>query len=217
MLGMSKESDAAVGRLAVMDGVLNDLLRELVNETTGQDAEGLTTGKAAQVLLGHAKRDPALLTPDVTDWLKRVDQAAQARNKIMHAVARDQCVHCGNATRFEHKHQPVDRSAETVDAVANKFHELIDESVRYTRKISEILNERARADAAQEAAATGRILSPRQILIGQNFSRCENCSPGGNPITVVALPTAAAVLPPGTSALGLGLPNLDGTDTPIGT
>lgn len=47
------ESDAAVGRLAVMDGVLNDVMRELVNETTGQDAEGLTTGKAAQVLLGR--------------------------------------------------------------------------------------------------------------------------------------------------------------------
>ncbi len=65
---MAKKSDAAVGRLAVMDGVLNELLRELVTETTGKD---LTTGKAAQALLGHAKRDSALLTPDVTDWLRR--------------------------------------------------------------------------------------------------------------------------------------------------
>lgn len=68
---MAKKSDAAVGRLAVMDGVLNELLRELVTETTGQDAKDLTTGKAAQALLGHAKRDSALLTPDVTDWLRR--------------------------------------------------------------------------------------------------------------------------------------------------
>lgn len=65
---MAKKSDAAVGRLAVIDGVLNELLRELVTETTGKD---LTTGKAAQALLGHAKRDSALLTPDVTDWLRR--------------------------------------------------------------------------------------------------------------------------------------------------
>lgn len=68
---MSKKSDAAVGRLAVMEGVLNHLLRELVTETTVQDAKDLTTGKAAQALLGHAKHDSALLTPDVTDWLKR--------------------------------------------------------------------------------------------------------------------------------------------------
>jgi glutaredoxin len=211
---MTIESDAAVGRLSVMDGVLNDLLRELVTETIGRDAEGLTTGKAAQILLGHAKRDTALLTPDVTDWLKRVDQAAQARNKIMHAVARDQCVHCGNATRFEHKGQPVDRSAETVAAVAYEYHDLIDEGARHARTISEALNDHAQAKAENEAAKSGQIQSPRQILIGQNFSRCENCSRGGNPIAVVALPTAAAVLPPGMSLPGLGLPNLKVTEAP---
>ena len=58
---MSTESDAAVGRLAVMDGTLNDLLRDLVCEVTGQDAAGMTTGKAAQFLLGHGRGDQALL------------------------------------------------------------------------------------------------------------------------------------------------------------
>jgi hypothetical protein len=55
LLVMSTESDAVVGRLAVMDGALNDLLRDLVGEITGQDAAGMSTGKAAQVLLGAAK------------------------------------------------------------------------------------------------------------------------------------------------------------------
>lgn len=45
VLLMSTESDAAVGRLAVIDGTLNDLLRDLAGEITGQDAAGMTTGK----------------------------------------------------------------------------------------------------------------------------------------------------------------------------
>jgi hypothetical protein len=196
VLNMSKRSDAAVGRLAVMDGALNELLRDLVTEITGQDAKGLTTGKAAQTLLAHVKQDPALLTPDVTNWLKRADQAAQERNKVMHAVAQDQCVLCGNATRFEHKGKPVDRSAGTVAAVSAKFRDLIDEGVRHARDISEALNERTKAAAAQQAAATGKIQSPNQILIGQTLYRCANCSPGGKAITSVAGPSAVAVLPP---------------------
>jgi hypothetical protein len=193
---MSKKSDAAVGRLAVMDGVLNELLRDLVAEITGQDTKGLTTGKAAQVLLAQAKRDPALLTADVTDWLKRVDHAAQERNTVMHAVAQDQCVLCGNATRFEHKGKPVGRSAGTVASVSAEFRDLIDEGVRHAREISQALNERGKATAAQEAAATGKTQSPRKVLIGQTFYRCAACSPGGKAIASVELPPAVGVLPP---------------------
>jgi hypothetical protein len=121
---MSKKSDAAVGRLAVMDGVLNNLLRELLTEVTSQ-AEDLTTGRAAQALLKRAKQDSVLLTPDVTAWLNRAVGAAQERNKSMHAVAQDQCVLCGNATRCEHKNKPVDRSAEGVAAVSAVFRDLM--------------------------------------------------------------------------------------------
>jgi hypothetical protein len=106
VLLMSAESDAAVGQLAVMDGTLNDLLRDLAGEITGQDAAGMTTGKAAQVLLGRARGDRTLITPEVRDWLKRVVQAAEKRNEAMHAVGRDQCVRCGDATRFEHRGPP---------------------------------------------------------------------------------------------------------------
>lgn len=193
---MSKKSDAAAGGLAVMDGTLNDLLRDLVTEITGQDAKDSTTGKAAQTLLAHAKQDRALLTPDVTDWLKRTDQAAQERNKVMHAVAQDQCVLCGNATRFEHKGKPVDRSAGGVAVVAAEFRDLIDEGVKYARDISQALNERGKAAAAKEGADTGKIQSPKQVLIGQTLFRCTNCSPGGKAIISVALPPAVAVLPP---------------------
>jgi hypothetical protein len=193
---MSKKSDAAVGRLAVMDGVLNDLLRELYTEVTHMDGGNITTGQLADKLLGHAKQDPALVTPDVAAWLKRVKQAAEERNNVMHAVAQDQCVLCGNATRFEHKGKHVDRSAGAVNMVSTKFRDLIDDGVRHARSISETLNERARAAAAQEAAATGNAQFPGQILIGQTLVRCAECSPGGKGIVSIAVPPAAVVLSP---------------------
>ncbi|MDQ2874542.1 MAG: hypothetical protein M3Y33_06955 [Actinomycetota bacterium] len=192
---MSKKSDAAVGRLALMDGTLNDLLRELITQITGQST-GLTTGKATQKLLLHAKQDGALLTPEVRDWLKRADQAATERNKIMHAIAQNQCVLCGDATQFEHKGKPVDRSMGAVGAVVAKFRDLIDEGVWHARDISQALNEREKAAAVQEAAATGKTQHPKQVLIGQTMFRCSNCSPGGKGIVSVALGTAVAVLPP---------------------
>ena len=101
-------------------------MRDLVTEITGLDVTDLTTGKAAQELLKQAKHDPELLGPDVREWLKRADKAAQVRNKVVHAVARGQCVLCGNATLFEHKGKPVDRSAGAVALVSTEFRDLID-------------------------------------------------------------------------------------------
>ena len=67
---------------------------------------------------------------------------------------------------------------------------------RHARSISDALNEHARDVAIQDAAATGTIQTPKQVLIGQNLHRCAACSPGGSAITVIPLPTAAAILPP---------------------
>jgi hypothetical protein len=80
------------------------------------------------------------------------------------------CKRCGDVTRFE--------------------------GVRYAQSISDALNERARDAPVRDAAATGTIQTPRQIMTGQNLHRCAACSPGGSAITVVPLPTAAAALPP---------------------
>lgn len=211
---MSKKTDAAVGRLAIMDGVLNGLLRELAVETGVQDPrtqapidpDRLTTGDAADKLLGHLKGDHDILTPDVRDWLKRVKDAAAKRNDVIHALAQDQCVLCGNATRFTNRGRSVDRSAEAVAAVSDEFRGLIDEGVRHARAISKTLNDRAIAAARREATATGQVQSPRQILIGQTLHRCGNCSPGGKGIVVVAGPAAVMVLPPTSNPPTTGNP-----------
>jgi hypothetical protein len=195
---MPNKPNAAVGRLAIMDASLNGFLREILAETPGARTGELTTGQAANELQRCAKQDPALLAVDVTDWLKRVVQAAMKRNEIMHAIAQDQCVICGDATQFVHKGNSVDRSKETVSAVAAEFKDLIDEGVRHARDISEILNARAKTAAVADAVATNQSQSVPTILIGQTIHRCANCSPGGKPITAVPLPTATAVVVPQT-------------------
>jgi hypothetical protein len=53
---MSNESDAAVGRLAVMDGALNQLLREIVTEIGVKSGD---SKKVAEDLLQVVKSHPA--------------------------------------------------------------------------------------------------------------------------------------------------------------
>ena len=105
---------------------------------------------------------------------------------------------CGDATQFDHRGKPVDRSAAAVTAVSADFKSLIDEGVGHARDISHTLNARARAAAVKDAADTGAVQGPKQVLIGQTIYRCAKCSPSGKPVTVVALPAAVAVLPPST-------------------
>jgi hypothetical protein len=171
---MSQVSDAAVGRLAIMDGALNSLLRDLIAEAATANATDVTTGKAAQLLLRELKPDPTLLTSAVRDWLLRVIEAARQRNEIMHAVATDQCVICGKATQFEHKGKAVDRSEAAVTAVSAEFKALIDEGFGHARDISVVLNSRQIAAAKAKAAATGTIQGPKQILIGGQCTVAAN-------------------------------------------
>lgn len=193
---MPNKPNAAVGRLAIMDASLNGLLREFLAVAPGAKTGELTTGKAANELLHCAKSDPVLLPTEVTSWLKRVADAAQQRNEIMHAIAQDQCVLCGDATQFAHKGSPIDRSEKAVNEVVAEFKDLIDEGARHARDISDTLNGRAVADAKKEAVATGKSQHPEQILIGQTIHRCTKCSSGGKPVHVVPLPTAVAVRAP---------------------
>jgi len=185
-----------VGQLAIADATLCDLLRDILNEAGGQNSGEVTTGQAADRLLAAAKTDRLLFTPNVTDWLKRAKKAAEKRNTIIHAIARDRCVTCGRATRFEHKGATVDRSPTGVGNVVNEFTTLIHEGVNIAGGISDRLNARERAQASALAASTGTTQFPRQVLIGQNWYHCAACSPTGAATVGVPLGTAAMVRPP---------------------
>jgi hypothetical protein len=188
------ETNAAVGELAIADATLTDLLRDILYEATGQDTSRVTTGQAADKLLSLAKGDPSLLTPEDTGWLKRVKKAAERRNGIIHAVARDRCASCGQATRFEHHDVSVDRSVTAIARLVGDFNSLLSEGINIAYLISQRLNEREVAKAKALASATGSPQTPRQILIGQNWHLCAACGVSGAK-TTVALPAAVAVLP----------------------
>jgi hypothetical protein len=185
-----------VGELAIVDATLCDLLRDILNEAGGQNSGEVTTGQAADRLLAVAKADRLLFTSDVTDWLKRIKRAAEKRNTIIHAIARDRCVTCGQATRFEHKGAAVDRSPAGVGHLVSEFTTLINEGVNVADGVSDRLNERERARAAALAVSTGAVQTPRQVLIGQNWCRCAACSPTGVATVGVRLSPAVAVIPP---------------------
>jgi hypothetical protein len=193
---VSNSADDAVGQLTIADATLCDLLRDIFQEARGRNRGEMTTGTAADRLLALAKTDSSLLTPDVTDWLKRVKKAAEKRNKLVHAIARDRCVMCGRATRFEHRGVPVDRSPGGVGQVTSEFTALINEGVQVAALISARLNAREVAQAQTLAVSTGNVQAPKQILIGQNWYRCATCSDNGVGKVSVTLPTVVAVLPP---------------------
>lgn len=189
------ETNAAVGELAVADASLSDLLRDTLHEVTCQDPGWVTTGQAADQLQHLAKSDPSLLTPEDVGWLKRVKTAAERRNSIIHAVARDRCASCGQATHFEHRGAPVDRSLAAIALLVSDFGSLISEGIDVAYLISQRLNAREVAKAKALVTATGSPQTPKQILIGQNWHLCAACGASGAK-TTVALPTAVAVLPP---------------------
>lgn len=189
-------ADDAVGELTIADATLCHLLCDILQEVSGQNSRELTTGRAADNLLALAKENQALLTSDITDWLKRVKQAAEKRNKVVHAIARDRCFMCGKATRFEHHGSLVDRSPAAVRLVTSEYTALIDNGVKLAALISDRLNAREIARAEALAVSTGDVQTPKQILIGQNWYRCATCSPTGVSEVTVSGPTAVVVRPP---------------------
>lgn len=136
------------------------------------------------------------MTSDVTAWLKRVKKAAEKRNKVVHAIARDRCIMCGQATQFEHRGVPIDRSPAGVGLVTSEFTALINDGVKFAALISERLNVRESAQAQALAVSTGSVQTAKQILIGQNCHHCAACSRTGVATAGVPLPTAIVVLPP---------------------
>jgi hypothetical protein len=193
---MHNNADDVVGQLTIADATLCYLLLDILREAEDRNPGEMTTGQVSRKLLDLAKRDPTLLTSDITDWLERVKRATVKRNEVVHAVARDRCVMCGQATQFEHRGSPVDRSPAGVRLVTSEFTTLINEGVKLAALISDRINAREVAKAQDLARSTGNAQSPKQILIGQSWHRCTTCSQTGVAEVVVALPTAVAVLPP---------------------
>ena len=98
-----------IGNLALADAALGALLiqiAEMVEEANYPDppkkiSQSLPTGRAARLVEKQVACYADLFPDQFGAWLEQVVTATDMRNKIMHAVAVDTCVECGNATLFD--------------------------------------------------------------------------------------------------------------------
>lgn len=106
--------------------------------------EGGTTSKVAGDLEANLRDERALFGNDVAGWLDRVLAAVDQRDKIVHAIALDQCVSCRSATSYTHPRSStqVDRSHDAVLSLAARYETLRREGLTIARDVASRLNDR---------------------------------------------------------------------------
>lgn len=201
----SEKTTDVIGQLTLSDAMLGelitDVLRLLANANYPAESapvrEGRTTSKVAEVLENYLKDERALFGDDVAGWLDRVRAAVNDRDKIVHAIAQDQCISCGSATSFTHPRTstPVDRSHAAVLSLTARYETLRREGLTIARDVASRLNDRILRIAEEEANATGEIQTPPQYGPQQVTHICAECSGDGQGGMFVGVPTAVAVVP----------------------
>ncbi|MEV5837147.1 hypothetical protein [Nocardia sp. NPDC052112] len=192
-----------MGELVLCDASPSVLLAEMREAVTRygpvvKQSTLSTTGHLANDLLGVDKRHRALFPTEMRAWLLRVKAAAEQHNSLVHVIGRDRCFECGASSIFEHKNNPVDRSAPRIRALISEIGDLIHEGVELAMQLSTTLNKMLVEQARHRAAATGQAQCPDQIRIAAAWHRCAQCNDCGSPETAISTPAAVMVLPPGT-------------------
>lgn len=200
----SQQKEDVFGELALADTTLCILLQEFLQALPGgRPNPKLTTGQAAKALRQRASKIN-VIPAGFDDWIDRVKEAADRRNRILHAAARERCLTCGHATRFEHLGERVDRSLKTVHELTDEIDGLTRQGLGFARDISYTLNKTEEAAARTKAAETGKPQAPSRVQIGQRTSyECPECNEktGRDTLrvgTTVRVGQAVAVYPPGT-------------------
>jgi hypothetical protein len=200
---MADDMGGLVGELTLADASLAALVSDMRGAVASHGpvqtpSKAETTGKLADEMLSVRKAHTSLLPDDMREWLIRVRKAAEDRNKIVHAIGRDRCIGCGRSSTFEHKGQPVDRSAARVRDLIDEIEALLAAGVELARQLSDRLNDWVLREAKTRAAETNTPQDASGIGIGTAWHRCAACSDNGRGETVIELPAARIVVPPGT-------------------
>ena len=84
------------------------------------------------------------------------------RNRVVHAIALNQCMNCGGATMFRHpaSGDDVDRSPEAVASIVVRYETLRADGLAIATKLGEAVNQRILVDAKKIANATDQINPP---------------------------------------------------------
>jgi len=193
-----------VGQLTLADSMLGEVVGDMRKilayanwpGTVLKPAVGVTTGKAAERLARELRHEAALASAALVNWIAQVAEVTEHRNRVVHAIALNQCMKCGEATMFRHpaSGDDVDRSPEAVASVVMRYEALRADGLALVTELSEAVNQRIFVEAKKIANATDEIQNPPQIYPHHVEHLCPTCT-GERGSTVVHLGTAVAVIP----------------------
>ena len=194
-----------VGRLTLADAMLSevvtDIRRILAHANwpgiVREPGVGLTTGSAARKLETELGHEAALATGALTTWIAGVKGVVDRRGRVVHAIALNQCMNCGEATMFRHPRsgEDVDRGPEAVAAIEERYGDLLAQGLPLATELSKALNDRIFVEAKRIANETDEIQNPPQISPEHVEHLCAACNGGERGQTTVHVGTAIAVIP----------------------
>lgn len=196
---MTRQGDwiGDVGHLALADSALSELLIDMLrmldyghlSAMPMEPDRGLTTRQAARDVRRFRERYPRLFPDDADDWLREVFDAADERNELLHAVARNRCVTCGSATLFEHPRtgKLVDRSEEAVQALTAKLLDLCERGDGISAQIASLVNKQIILGAMLLADDTGESIVPETVHPHVVRHTCGDCNGDGRATATVTV------------------------------
>jgi len=197
-------SNELVGRLTLADAMLGEVVTDLLRilghanwpGTVSDPYVGWTTSRAAKELQKGLTREAAFASPALVRWIADVQEVVERRDRVIHAIALNQCMSCGDATMFRHPRSgdDVDRSPSGVAAVVQRYDHLRADGLPLAQELSAAVNQRIYIEARKMANATDEIQAPPQIYPRHVEHLCAACT-GGRGSTVVHVGTAIAVIP----------------------
>jgi hypothetical protein len=205
--GLVIESTAneLVGRLTLADAMLGEVVTDMRRilahanwpAIAREPGMGLTTGSAARKLETELGHEAALDTDALTTWVADVKDVVRRRDRVVHAIALDQCLNCGDATKFRHPRsgEDVDRGPEAEAAIDKSYSDLRAQGLPLATELSKAVNDRILVEANRIANETDEIQNPPQIYPHHVEHLCAACKGGERGQTTVHVGTAIAVIP----------------------
>jgi hypothetical protein len=196
---VTKEADwvGDVGHLVLADSALSELLIDMLrmldyghlSAIPREPDPGLTTKQAAREVRSFHEKYPRLFPDTADSWLSEVLEAADVRNELLHAVARNRCITCGSATLFQHPRTGrfIDRSEEAVQALTEKLLDLGERGSDIAGQITSLVNKQIVLGAMLLADDTGETIVPETVHPRVVKHTCGDCNGDGRATAAVTI------------------------------
>jgi hypothetical protein len=213
-VNIESERIGDIGNLALADTALSELVIDMLGMlryadlfTPVEDRKapdpGLTTKQAARQMQRVIAKDPRLFPKDapVHALLDAVLAVSEERNQIMHAVALNRCVECGNATLFQHPRSGrfVDRSEDAVQELTDRLLDLREQGIELANQVAWQVNRRIFIGAMVLANDIGETVVPETVMPRQAEHTCGDCNGDGRATARVTIGLGGVEIHPDTT------------------